>query len=55
MPKSRDDLVKILFDRQEDMAKWSPTVYDCRVNFEMKRKYSNFFSFRFHLDFGIHQ
>ncbi|CAF1394559.1 unnamed protein product [Adineta steineri] len=28
---SREDLVEILFERQEDMSKWNPTVNDCRI------------------------
>ncbi|UJR36274.1 hypothetical protein I4U23_029004 [Adineta vaga] len=28
---SRSDLVEMLFDRQEDMSKWNPTVNDCRI------------------------
>lgn len=31
IPASRDDLVELLFDRQEDMSKWNPTVNDCRI------------------------
>ena len=54
MPKSRDDLVQILFDRQDDMAKWSPTVYDCRVSKKTIEK-ENFNVFCFRLDFGIYQ
>lgn len=30
---SRDELVEFLYDRQEDMSKWNPTVNDCRVSF----------------------
>ncbi|CAF0858913.1 unnamed protein product [Adineta ricciae] len=28
---SREELVEMLFDRQEDMSKWNPTVNDCRI------------------------
>ena len=31
IPTSRDELVEFLYDRQEDMSKWNPTVNDCRV------------------------
>jgi hypothetical protein len=31
MPGSRDEVVEILFERQEDMSKWSSSVNDCRV------------------------
>ncbi|CAF4295014.1 unnamed protein product [Rotaria socialis] len=31
VPGSRDDIAEILFERQEDMSKWSPTVNECRI------------------------
>ncbi|CAF1514960.1 unnamed protein product, partial [Rotaria sordida] len=31
IPGCRDDVVELLFERQEDMSKWSPTVNDCRI------------------------
>ncbi|CAF1331396.1 unnamed protein product [Rotaria magnacalcarata] len=31
VPGNRDDIAEILFERQEDMSKWSPTVNDCRI------------------------
>jgi hypothetical protein len=31
IPACRDELVELLFDHQEDMSKWNPTVNDCRI------------------------
>jgi hypothetical protein len=28
---TRADIIDVLFERQEDIPKWSPTVQDCRV------------------------
>ncbi|CAF2552833.1 unnamed protein product [Rotaria sp. Silwood2] len=31
IPGCRDDVAELLFEHQEDMSKWSPTVNDCRI------------------------
>lgn len=44
IPAHRDDLVELLFERQEEMSKWNPTVNDCRVCNRLKKpSFKNFF------------